>query len=211
MKMNLKKSLASMKNNTETKYDKFKKVFLEENSKHNLISKGDEKFLYEKHFFDSVSLKLFLEKYNITEGKILDIGCGGGFPCVPLALEFPDFDITGADSIRKKINSVNTIKESLGLDNLSLICDRAENLSTKNKYDIIVSRAVAELKKICTYALPLLKKGGFFVAYKSKKAAEEIEEARDILKMFGAKIVDIIEYQLPLEEVYERNLVVIKL
>ncbi|MBR6126622.1 16S rRNA (guanine(527)-N(7))-methyltransferase RsmG [bacterium] len=207
----MKKSSKIMKNNTKTDFNNFKRIFLEENSKHNLISKGDEKFLYEKHYYDSVSLKLFFDKYKISGGKILDIGCGGGFPCIPLAIEFPEYDITGLDSIRKKINSVNTMKESLGLNNLSLICERVEKLDKKEKYDIIVSRAVGELKKICNYALPLLKKGGYFVAYKSKKVQEEIDNSKDILKKFKAEVIDIIKYNLPLEDTYERNLVIIKL
>ena len=200
-----------MKNNIKitSDFEDFKKVFLEENSKHNLISKNDEKVLFEKHICDSISLKLFFDKYKITEGKILDIGCGGGFPSVPLAIEFPEFKITGVDSIRKKINSVSCIKESLGLDNLSLVCERAEKLDKKEKYDIIVSRAVGDLAKISEYALPLLKKDGYFVAYKSRKISEEIENAKNVLKNHKAKVIDIIEYKLPLEEIYERNLVVI--
>lgn len=187
----------------------YKKVFLEENSKHNLISKNDEKFLDEKHIYDSLSLKLFLEKYNIKSAKILDIGCGGGFPCTPLAIEYPNLNIVGIDSIRKKINSVDEIKTKLGLQNLDLICDRVENL--KNiEFDIVISRAVADLAKISDYALPLVKKGGYFIAYKSKKAQEEISGAQEVLKKYTSEIVDIIEYTLPLDEVYERNLICIK-
>lgn len=190
------------------KFAQYKKVFLEENSKHNLISKNDEKFLYEKHIFDSLSIGKFFEKYGITSARILDIGCGGGFPCVPVAVEFPEMKITGIDSIRKKINSVIAIKEQLNLDNLDLICDRAENVD--GKFDIVMSRAVADLAKISEYALPLTKKGGYFVAYKSKKALEELENAKSVLKKFNAEVIDIIEYNLPLEEVYERNLICIK-
>lgn len=184
-------------------------VFLEENSKHNLISKNDEKVLFEKHIYDSLSLKIFLEKYNIQSCKILDIGCGGGFPCIPLAIELAEFDITGVDSIQKKINSVNTIIGKLGLCNIKTICIRAEKLN--EQYDIVVSRAVASMEKICEYALPLLKKNGYFVAYKSKKAQTEIEEAKEVLNKYGAKIIDIIDYRLPLKELYERNLVVVKI
>ena len=190
-------------------YTEYKKIFLEENSKHNLISKNDEKFLYEKHFYDSLSIKLFFDKYEIKNAKILDIGCGGGFPCVPMALEFPELNITGIDSIGKKIISVKTIAEKLDLKNLDLICDRVENIKDK-KFDVIVSRAVADMSKISEYALPLLKKGGYFVAYKSKKALEEIENAKQVLKKFNAEVVEIIEYVLPLEEVYERNLVCVR-
>ena len=193
----------------ESDFQAYKKVFLEQNAKHNLISKNDEKLLWEKHIYDSLAIKLFLEKYEIKKADVLDIGCGGGFPCVPMAVEFQNLNIVGLDSIRKKINSVIEIRDSLGLKSLELVCDRAENLKDR-KFDIIVSRAVADLAKISEYALPLLKKGGYFVAYKSKKALEEIEGAKATLKKYKAEIIDIIEYTLPLEEVYERNLICIK-
>ena len=190
-------------------FDNYKKAFLEENSKHNLISKNDEKFLYEKHIYDSLSIKLFLNKYKIKEANILDIGCGGGFPCVPIAIEYPELKITGIDSIRKKISSVQNIKDKLGLNNLDLICERVENIQN-TKYDIVVSRAVADMAKITSYALPFVKKGGFFIAYKSQKALEEIENAKNILEKMNAEIVDIIKYTLPLEEHFERNLICVR-
>lgn len=194
----------------DSDFSKYMEAFLDENKKLNLISKNDEKFLYEKHIYDSLSIKMFFEKYKIEKAEILDIGCGGGFPCVPIAIEYPQFKIVGIDSIRKKINSIENLKEKLELNNLSTICDRVENIKNK-KFDIITSRAVADLAKICEYALPLLKKGGFFVAYKSKKALVELENAKDVLKKHNAKVSDIIEYTLPLDETYERNLVIIRI
>lgn len=190
-------------------FEDYKKVFLEENAKLNLISKNDEKVLFEKHIYDSLAIKLFFEKYKISKANLLDIGCGGGFPSVPIAIEFPEINVVGIDSIRKKINSINTIKEALTLNNLSTICDRVENIGNM-RFDIITSRAVADLSKICEYALPLLKKEGYFVAYKSKKALEELEGAKEVLKKYNAKVIDIINYTLPLEEIYERNLIIIK-
>lgn len=195
--------------NINSDFTSFKQAFLEENSKHNLISKNDEKFLYEKHIYDSLGIKLFFEKYGFPIGKVLDIGCGGGFPCVPVAIEFPQLNIVGIDSIRKKINSVGEIKNKLGLQNLELICDRVENIKGQ-KFDLIISRAVADMSKISSYAIPLLNKGGYFVAYKSKKALTELEVAKPILKKLRAEVADILEYTLPLDEVYERNLIVVK-
>ena len=195
--------------NIKSDFTAYKEAFLEENSKHNLISKNDERFLYEKHIYDSLGIKLFLEKYNIKKARVLDIGCGGGFPCVPIAIECPDLRILGVDSIRKKIASVQAVKEKLGLKNLELIADRVENLNEKD-FDIVVSRAVADMAKISEYALPLVKKGGFFVAYKSKKALEELEGAKSVLKKNKAEVIDILSYKLPLEEVYERYLVCVK-
>lgn len=192
----------------KTKYQEYMKIFLEENSKVNLISKNDEKYLWEKHVFDSLAIKNFFEKFDTSKIKtILDIGTGGGFPSIPIAITYPHLKVTALDSIAKKIRAVQTIKDKLNIENLEPICTRVENLDAK--FDMITSRAVSSLKNICEYALPKLKKGGYFVAYKSRKTPQEIEEANPILKKYNSKIVDIIEYSLPLEENHERNLIVI--
>ena len=186
------------------------KVFLNQNSKLNLISKNDEKFLWEKHIFDSLSIEKFFEKYkpHFRSSTLLDIGTGGGFPSVPAALAYPEIEVYAIDSIRKKINAIENIKYELNIKNLHTICDRAENL--KQKFDIITSRAVASLKIITEYAMPLLKKDGYFIAYKSIRTEEEIKNAQNILKKYNAKVIDIIQYDLPLEENHTRNLIVIK-
>lgn len=188
-------------------YKEYMQLFLEENSKVNLISKNDEKFLWEKHVFDSLAIDKFFEKYG-TPKNILDIGTGGGFPAVPAALTYKNIQITAVDSIAKKIRAVQTFKEKLHLDNLSPVCARVENLD--EKFEVVTSRAVSSLKKICEYALPKLYKGGYFVAFKSRKTPEEIEEAKNTLKKYNAKIIDIIEYDLPLDEKITRNLIIIK-
>ena len=184
------------------------KAFLNQNSKLNLISKNDEKFLWEKHIFDSLSIEKFFEKYNPSGSKLLDIRTGGGFPSVPTALAYPDIEVFALDSIRKKINAIENIKAVLNIQNLHTICDRAENI--KDKFDIITSRAVAPLKIIIGYAMPLLNKNGYFVAYKSIRTEEEIKEAKNILKKYNAEVTDIIKYDLPLEENHTRNLIIIK-
>ena len=192
----------------KTKCEEYMKIFLEENSKVNLISKNDEKYLWEKHVFDSLAIENFFEKFDTSKIKtVLDIGTGGGFPSIPIAITYPHLKVTALDSIAKKIRAVQTIKDKLNIENLEPICTRVENLD--EKFDMITSRAVSSLKNICEYALPKLKKGGYFVAYKSRKTPQEIEEANSILKKYNSKIVDIIEYSLPLEENHERNLIVI--
>lgn len=186
------------------------KVFLEQNSKLNLISKNDEKFLWEKHIFDSLSLSKFFEKYSIIpENKtLLDFGTGGGFPSVPLAIKYPKLQVTALDSIRKKINAVTEMKNALDLTNLTPICERVENIQTK--FDFVTSRAVAAMEKLIPYAIPRLKNDGYFITYKSVKVQEELENADKILKKHKAKVIDIITYDLPLPENHTRNLVVIQ-
>lgn len=191
-------------------FENYITAFLEENSKLNLISKNDEKFLWEKHIFDSLSIKNFFDKYNYNfNGKtLLDFGTGGGFPSVPLAIMYPTLQVTALDSIRKKINAITEMKEKLSLNNLSTICDRVENINTK--FDLITSRAVASMDKLIPYAIPRLKENGYFIAYKSLKINEELEKAQQMLKKYNAKVVEIIEYNLPLEENHTRNLVIIQ-
>lgn len=200
--------LEKLKKNNNLK--KFSEVFLEKNKVINLISKNDAKVLFEKHIFDSLSIEKFFEKYNVKYAgmSMLDIGTGGGFPSVPIAICYPEINVVGLDSIAKKIRAIEDFKNDLKLDNLTLINDRAENLKTK--YDIVVSRAVSRLDKVVEYAMPLLKDGGYFVCYKSKQVFDEIREAKEAIFKKKAELLEVIEYKLPLEENFERFLVVIK-
>lgn len=197
----------SMKN--KEFYNEYIKTFLEQNSKLNLISKNDEKFLWEKHVYDSLSIEHFFKKYpHALKGELLDFGTGGGFPSVPIALTYPELKVTALDSIRKKINAVSEIKDTLHIENLYPVCERVENLD--KKFNLVTTRAVASLDKILQYAIPKMEKNGWFIAYKSLKANEEIEEAEKSLKRLHAKIIDIITYELPLAENHTRNLIIIK-
>lgn len=183
------------------------KIFLEENSKVNLISKNEEKFLWEKHIFDSLALELFFNKYGIPK-TLLDIGTGGGFPSVPLALANPEIQVTALDSIAKKIRAVQSFKDKLDIKNLTPVCERVENFN--KRFDVVTSRAVASLDKVCAYAFPKLNKGGYIVTFKSKKALEEIHLTEKVLNKHNAKVIDIINYDLPLENRFDRCLIVIK-
>lgn len=187
----------------------YKKYFLEENSKLNLISKKEEQYLFEKHIYDSLGIKLFFEKYNFVPKTLLDIGTGGGFPSVPIAIEYPEISVTGIDSIQKKINAVQSIKNSLNIQNLNLIRGRVEELKNSS-FDVITSRAVAKIETLIKYSYPLLKKDGYIILYKSKTAEDEITEAINLIRKLHLKIKPIIEYTLPLEETYNRCLVILQ-
>lgn len=195
------------KNQTELS-DKYVRIFLEKNSRLNLISKNDEKFLFEKHIFDSLAINLFLKPKKGED--LLDIGTGGGFPSVPVAIFYDELEVYALDSIKKKIRAIEEIKEELDLKNLYPICERAENLKKRGGFEYVTTRAVAPVKVILGYAAPHLKKGGYFIAYKSKKATDELEDAKSVIKKTGMEIADVIAYTLPLEEIHERNLLVFK-
>lgn len=187
-------------------FNKYAKIFIEKNSRVNLISKNDEKFLVEKHIFDSLAIIEFLKP---KKGQtLLDIGTGGGFPAVPIAIYYEGLEVYALDSIRKKIKAIEEIKDELGLKNLHPICERAEKI--EQQFDYVTSRAVSNLDTILKYAVPKLKDRGYFIAYKSKKVQDEIAEAKKTIKRLGVKIVDILEYNLPLDENFERNLIIFK-
>ena len=191
-------------------FEKYAELFLERNSILNLISKNDEKFLFEKHIFDSLAINKFLGPLRgPAETKtLLDIGTGGGFPSVPVSLLYDEIEVHALDSIKKKINAIEHIKQELNIKNLKPVCERAENI--KEKFDYITTRAVAPVDTILRYAAPRLKENGYFIAYKSKRAMDELKDAQKTIKRMKLEVADVIEYTLPLDEVYERNLIIFK-
>lgn len=197
-----------------TKLNDFISVFKIYNAHTNLVSKNDENVLFEKHIFDSLALNLFLEKNNLQNEKLklLDIGSGGGFPAIPVAVFFKNFEIYPLDSIAKKIGFIELAKKELMLENLHPLCIRVENFEEEKRefFDIAISRAVAPLNIILEYALPFIKKDGWFVAYKSKNSPEEIQNAKNAMQILGGRVEDIIKYNLPLDTDYTRELVIIK-
>ena len=189
--------------NDKTKNDllEWKKLFLEYNSHTNLMSKNDTDVLFEKHVYDSLAINLWQDFKNYK--KILDVGCGGGFPSVILAICFKNKKIIANDSRIKKINFIKEIKEKLNLENLEIIYSRIEEVKPLN-VDLIVSRAVGKILDIYELSKKHLKKEGRFLIYKAKTVQDEIEEFQ---KKYKFKF-QIIPYELPLNENFERNLVI---
>lgn len=191
----------------------FEQLFKIYNSHTNLVSKNDEKNLFEKHIYDSLCLSLFFKKYKIpADAKILDIGTGGGFPSLPLSIIYPDMKIYPLDSIAKKIGFIEFVQKELRLENLHPLCKRAEDLpyEMKNSFDVVTSRAVASLNTLLEYTVPFAKINGYVAAYKSKNADEEIENAKNALNVLNSETTDRIKYDLPNVEEHNRELVVIK-
>ncbi len=177
-------------------------LFIEYNSHTNLMSAGDVKVLFEKHVFDSLAILKWDEFNPNKKQKILDVGTGGGFPSIILALFFPELEIVANDSRIKKINFIIDIKDKLDIENLKISYARVEDLEPLN-CDIVISRAVGTIKNILRLSKKHIKEGGHFVIYKSKTLKEELDE----IKEANAKIVS---YNLPLKENFERHLAIIK-
>lgn len=164
----------------------FSQNLIETNKHFNLTAITDEHEIIIKHFIDCASIASLIDKGS----TVIDVGCGAGFPSIPLAILRDDLNITGLDSTRKRINFVNEQARLLKLSNLSGVCARAEEFAElrREAYDVCVSRAVAKLNVLSELCIPLVKIGGAFVAMKSSKGDEEFAEAQNGIRLLGCKL-----------------------
>ena len=166
-------------------------ILVEWNSFMNLtaITQFDE--VVRKHFLDSVSLIRILPDLADKPYTLIDVGTGAGFPGIPLKIVFPHLKILFLDSLNKRINFLNEVIGRLGLKDVDTVHGRAEdyarNKQYREKYDLCVSRAVANLSTLSEYCLPFVKKGGCFVSYKSEKVSEEYEQSKKAIAVLGGK------------------------
>ena len=174
---------------------RFTEHLLEVNAHTNLTAIREPVGIVDKHYIDSL-----LAMHLIPEGaRVLDLGCGPGFPSIPLAIMRPDLQITALDSTSKKIDFVQKSAETLQLSNLKGVSGRAEDEKLRKalgKYDIVVSRAVARLNILCELCLPYLKVGGNLIALKGAKYEEELAEASNAIKVLGGETTKIEEKPL---------------
>ena len=162
-------------------------IALVDTNKHtNLTAITEEKDVILKHFIDSASVCEFFDDGS----TVIDVGCGAGFPSLPLAILRPDLTITAIDSTGKKVNYVNTTAEKLGLTNITAVCTRAEDFAKERResFDACTSRAVARLNVLSELCIPFVKICGRFVAMKSDKGVEEFDEARKGISTLGCDL-----------------------
>lgn len=141
----------------ESQFAQLAEVYRYWNERINVISRKDIDQIYCNHVLHSLSIAAICSFSPGT--KVVDIGTGGGFPGIPLAIFFPETEFLLVDSIRKKLNVVNEVKMAIGLDNVKTHWGRAEEIPTKNQFDFAVSRAVAPLGSLWQWAKPLLRRG----------------------------------------------------
>ena len=151
----------------QQQFQTYYQMLVEWNEKMNLTSITEEHEVYLKHFYDSIATSFYT---NLTkELTICDVGAGAGFPSIPLKIIFPNLKVTIVDSLNKRIHFLNQLAEALELDNVSFVHDRAETYGKgdyRASYDIVTARAVARLSVLSELCLPLVKKGGHFIAVK---------------------------------------------
>ena len=197
-------------NDIENKIKKFDIYFNElvsYNEKVNLTSITEKNEVYEKHFIDS-----FLPGKEIKDNStVCDVGTGAGFPSIPLAIINPTLKIYAVDSLNKRIEFLNMLNEKLQVKNVQTFHFRAEDFAKnyRESFDYCVSRAVSKLNTLLEYCLPLVKIGGYVLAYKSLNYEEEINESKKALNVLGGKIEKILEYDL-IQANQKRYIIVIK-
>ncbi|MBR4086336.1 MAG: 16S rRNA (guanine(527)-N(7))-methyltransferase RsmG, partial [Clostridia bacterium] len=167
--------------------------------------------MMKKHYWDSI---FPIAKGIFPQGATcIDVGCGAGFPSLPLKFARPDLQMTLLDSLQKRLNFIDGVIAAQNLKGIQTLHARAEdagrNKELRGSFDIAVSRAVAELSKLAEYCLPLVKKGGALIAYKGATAEEELENAKAAIKILGGKVEEVYQYTLP-EEEDKRAIIVIR-
>lgn len=173
---------------TCAKFHQLTERMLEVNTYMNLTAIKEPRAVILRHYADSLTI----EKYLPTGSKIADIGCGAGFPSLPLAICRPDLEILSLDSTAKRIRYVEDTAKLLGCANLTAVAMRAEDAGKgkyREQFDVCTARAVAELPILSELCLPFVKKGGKFLAMKAKRGDEEWESAANAVTKLGGRLI----------------------
>ncbi|MFC3801631.1 16S rRNA (guanine(527)-N(7))-methyltransferase RsmG [Cohnella sp. GCM10012308] len=191
-------------------YESYYRLLVEWNEKMNLTGITERGAVYEKHFYDSLTLGALPEATSAS--SMADIGSGAGFPSIPFKIAFPQLEVTIVDSLAKRIRFLQTVVDELQLDNVTLVHGRAEDIGRLNehrdRYDLVTARAVARLAGLNELCLPFAKAEGNFIAMKGSDHTAELEESARSIRLLNAKLRYTHELKLPLEQ-SERQLIVI--
>ena len=181
-------------------------LLVERNQQVNLTAITEWQDVVEKHFLDSLSLLLFCSPDELSEKKVLDLGTGAGFPGIPLAMVLPDTNFVLTDSLKKRTAFLEELVGKLDLPNVSIIHARAEDLgkekSFREQFDVVVSRAVANLSVLTEYCLPFVTVGGWFCPFKTEDIDAEVKEASFAIETLGGMLSSIERFVVPTTELH---------
>ena len=190
------------------KLERYYELLIQWNEKMNLTAITKKEDVYLKHFYDSLTL---IKAYDLNQNiSVCDVGTGAGFPGIVLKIFFDNIDITLVDALNKRINFLNIVIKELKLENIRAIHARVEEFTkeTKEKFDLVTSRAVAKLNVLNELCIPMIKIDGYFIPMKAN-IEEEIEESKNSIIKLNSILENIISFNLPIENSI-RNLIIIK-
>jgi 16S rRNA (guanine527-N7)-methyltransferase len=177
----------------------YERELLEWNEKFNLTAIRDVEGIRAKHFLDSLSCSLAWKEQ--IPRRLIDVGTGAGFPGIVLKVLYPNLKLTLVESVGKKATFCKHMVESLGLENVEILAERAEdvgrNPAHREKYDWAVARAVAALPVLVEYLLPLVKVGGGVLAQKGESGPAEAQVSANALKLLGGRLRQLVKVELP--------------
>jgi len=192
---------------------RYYELLIEWNQVMNLTTITEMNEVITKHFVDSLSIVKVFEDLEEKKWSLIDVGTGAGFPGIPLKIVFPKLRITLLDSLNKRVKYLNQVIEELGLSEIEAIHGRAEEFGSqvlyREKFNLCVSRAVANISTLSEYCLPFVSVDGLFVSYKSGKVEEELNAGKHAVFLLGGKVKEICLFPLPGNE-GERSLIVIE-
>lgn len=207
----------------QTEFETLLTLYNEYNSHTNISAIRNAEDIYNKHFLDSLNVHPLT--IRLGSKSILDLGSGGGFPALPLAIvSKSQYQITAVDSIAKKTKFISIAKDTLKLESLQVITGRAEELAHKKphreNYDLVLARAVAELNILLELSIPLVQVNKYFIAFKKNNNDDELKKAQNAMKQLSVKLIEqiqlgdkqlmIFQKQKPSSSVYPRSMQQIK-
>jgi len=196
------------------KFSRYLELLLQWNQKINLTSLKTPQEIIIKHFLDSISCAKVINKYIDTVGiSVIDVGTGAGFPGIPIKIIYPSIRLFLLEARNKKTIFLEKVTDEMNFQKVKILNGRAEifgkSVDYREKYDIVVSRAVAHLNVLSEYCLPLVRVGGLFVAQKGRSYKKETEKSLKTIQVLGGELIGVENVQIPFID-QERHLLLIK-
>lgn len=182
-------------------FERYYELLVATNEHVNLTAITEKKDVYLKHFYDSLTVAMYEQKLKSSESTLIDIGTGAGFPSLPLKIAFPDLKITMVDALKKRVNFLQEVVDTLDLTGVEIVHGRAEDIGQNPKYrenfDYATARAVARTSVLAEYTLPFVKIGGRFLVMKGSAAYQELLDGQKALAMLGGQVNEEFVFTLP--------------
>ncbi len=203
----------SLSDNQVLQLETYMKLLIEWNEKVNLTAITEPEEIITKHFLDSMSV--FGTEYIKNGDSVIDVGTGAGFPGLIMKIANPKIKLTLLDALNKRLNFLQAVCEEINVSDVNFVHSRAEdggnNPLYREKYDVAIARAVANMSTLSEYLLPFVKVGGYFIAMKGPLADEELENAKNAINILGGKLENVVEVNIPYTDLRHRIVVVKKI